>query len=174
MFLSQAKKSWRDCFHVNTDLRFLRFLATSNRKIITKNLLHKDKKKIKLSVNYRVALKIWRSLFLRIGVFWYFAGTNFSNCHKLVFFLSIFFLYIYIYLFSQTITDPLKLHNRTNYTLQSTYCNTIHRDHTILRSRERVNKGTKKKWTIYPHLLLLSALLSYAILLGNPLLTNPA
>ena len=43
----------------------------------------------------------------------------------------------------------------------------VHREHTILLSRERVNKGME---ILSP--LVIS--LAYAILLGKPLLTNPA
>ena len=43
-----------------------------------------------------------------------------------------------------------------------------HREHTILLSRERVNKGTKRI-----NILRLSPYL-IAILLGKPLLSNPA
>ena len=51
--------------------------------------------------------------------------------------------------------------------------NPLHREHTILLGKERVNKGTKKKLTVYL-CLLLSSILSYAILLAKPLLANPA
>ena len=44
-----------------------------------------------------------------------------------------------------------------------------HREQTILPSRERVNKGTKRMNS----LTLLSSLLSYATLQAKPLLTNP-
>ena len=48
----------------------------------------------------------------------------------------------------------------------------VHREHTILLSREKVNKGMKNNEQFA--FVSLSSLLSYAILLGKPLLTNPA
>ena len=44
-----------------------------------------------------------------------------------------------------------------------------HREHTILLSRERVNKERKKKNS----LLLSPVVISYGTLLGKPLLTSP-
>ena len=52
------------------------------------------------------------------------------------------------------------------------FFSTHHREHTILLSRERVNKGTKRMNSLRsPHLISSTP---YAILLGKPLLTNPA
>ena len=49
---------------------------------------------------------------------------------------------------------------------------TSHREHTILLSRERERKLRNKNNEQFT--FVLSSLLSYAILLGKPLLTNPA
>ena len=49
----------------------------------------------------------------------------------------------------------------------------LHREHIILLSREREKIKERKDWAVYLSLLL-SSFLSYAILLGKLLLTNPA
>ena len=69
----------------------LSFLKTSNRKNNTKNPLHKNKKMIKLPVNYRVALNIGRNLFLRIGFFFCILQELILAvyCNRLVFLLGI-------------------------------------------------------------------------------------
>ena len=49
------------------------------------------------------------------------------------------------------------------------YCSFEHREHTILLSRKRANKGTKRMNS----LLLSSLAISHATLQGKPLLTSP-